>query len=151
MSKLAIDIGFDWQQKFESENAVRDQLERLTDNLEGAVSAELMEIMEMVKDLAVELCPKETGALASSISLESGSISSGDFFNASIYAGSPDIINPISGKPTSEYAQLVHDGHALRNGTFFEGEPFLEDALMAYEGDIEEAVTKALSQLLSGD
>jgi hypothetical protein len=108
--------------------------------------------MQSIKALAIELCPKETGALASSISLEGGAISSGnDFFEAQIFAGSEDIVNPISGKPTSEYADLIESGHLMRDNTFWEGCPFLEDAMMAFESEIEACVTKALSQLLSGD
>lgn len=154
---MAVSVGSDkagWKAKFDAEDVVKSQLASLGgDDLEGAVAQELQEIMESVKDLAVELCPKETGALASSISLETGVISSGDFFGCSLYAGDPDILNPISGKPTSDYALLVHDGHLQRDGTFWEGEPFLDEAMMAYEGELENAVNTALAQIIkdSGD
>lgn len=137
------------KEKFESEATVKKQLEEIRDNLEDEVRAELDSIMEKVKDMAIEMCPKETGALASSISLESGAIQSGDFYGSSIYAGSEDIINPITGKATSEYALFVHDGHAMPNGGFYEGVPFLDEAMQFYEAELELAVSRALAQLAS--
>jgi hypothetical protein len=144
---MAISLGFD-KQKFVDEGVVMNQLKTINDDLESQVAQELQEIMESVRDLAIEYCPKETGALASSISLETGTISSGDFYGCSLYAGSENIVNPISGKPTSEYALLVHDGHMMRDGTFWEGEPFLEDAMMAFESELEAAVGKALQEII---
>jgi len=139
--------------KIQDETVVQNQLARINDGLEGAVAQELQEIMLQVQQLAVELCPKETGALASSISLEGGAISAsnGDFYECNIYAGSPDIVNPISGKPTSDYAMLVHDGHLMKNNVFWDGEPFLEEAMMAFEPELETAVNKALASLTSGN
>ena len=75
-------------------------------------------------------------------------ISSGDFYGCSIYAGSPTIVNPISGVPTSEYANLVHDGHLMRDGSFWEGEPFLDEAYMMYADELEDCVGKALQQII---
>ena len=150
---MAISCGVDMGAIIQDEEVVRDQLGKISDNLEGAVAQELQEIMLQVQQLAVELCPKETGALASSISLEGGAISAsnGDFFDCSIYAGSEDVVNPISGKPTSEYAMLVHDGHMMRDGDFWEGVPFLEEAMMTFEPELEACVNKALASLTSGD
>jgi len=110
------------KEKFESEERVKAQLAEIRDGLCEEIINELDSIMQKVLASAIELCPKDTGALASSINLEGGAISQGnDFYEANIYAGSDDIINYKTGKATSEYAQYVEDGH----GTY-EGVPFLE-------------------------
>ena len=67
---MAVDVGFDWKQKFEDEAVLRSQLQSINDDLEGAVSAELDAVMQKVLQAAISLCPVETGALVSSINLE---------------------------------------------------------------------------------
>ena len=125
-----------------------------------AVYDELDAIWMKIKDLAIDLCPKESGALASSIELESeggsgkvglsGSITQGGvIYENAIYAGNDETFN-FQGQPTSQYAQAVHDGHMLPNGDFWEGTPFLEDALDAYDSALEEAVNRALGEV-TGD
>lgn len=127
-----------------------DKLRELRDKICKEITDELDLIMEQVKQTAIELCPKDTGALASSISLEGGAISEGnDFYYASIYAGSPDIVNPKTGKGTDEYALYVEEGHMIGN-TFWEGSHFLEQAMMMFEGELEAAVSRALAEL-AGD
>lgn len=126
-------------------------LEEIRDGLCEEISNELDSIMLQIQQLAIELCPKDSGALASSISLTGGAISSGsDFYEGSIYAGSPDIANK-EGVATSEYALFVHDGHVLRNGDFYSGVPFLTDAIAAFENELEACVEKALRELGVGD
>lgn len=136
---------------FETDNGTKkrtiEELTEIRDSLEESVRAELDAIMQSVLATAIDLCPKDTGALASSISLENGVISSGDFYGCSIYAGSEDIINPKTGKPTSEYALMVHDGHVMPNGEFWEGMPFLDMAFAQYEGELQACVDKALSEM----
>jgi hypothetical protein len=153
---MAVSVNIDIPSKLQDENIVKGQINDLITDFPDAVASELQAVMEKVKETAVDLCPKDTGALASSISLESGSISAsrqGDFFEANIYAGSPDIINPKTGKATSDYAMLVHDGHMMKDGSMYEGVPFLVEAIMMYESEIEEAVNRALQEQLkdSGD
>jgi hypothetical protein len=136
--------------------AVEENIEYTRDELESAVIAELDAIWKAIEELAVELCPCDTGALRLSITLESeggsGSIfassgsSSVPFYSNSIYAGDPRIINPKTGKATSEYADLVESGHMI-GSVFWEGVPFLEDALMAYEAELMAAVDQALEEL----
>lgn len=131
-----------------------EKLGEIRDGLEEEVSAELSRVMVEVQQLSVEMCPKETGALASSISLVGGSLeksSGADFFECSIYAGSEDIVNPISGVPTSQYAELVHDGHTMRDGMFWSGVPFLTDALAAFEDELNSIVDKALKEMDIGE
>lgn len=126
--------------------ATVEWLEWLRDSLESEVTLELDSVMEQVKQTAIELCPKDTGSLASSIGLENGVISAGDFYGANIYAGSEDVVNPKTGKATSEYAMLVHDGHGN-----YEGVPFLVEALMFYENELEACVSRALKEMGAGD
>ena len=124
-----IDEDFHAQKHF-----VMAQLAQIRDELCEQITNELDSIMLQVQQLAIEYCPKDTGALASSISLSGGAISAGsNFYEASISAGDPNILNPISGQPTALYALFVHDGHALPNGMFYEGVPFLADAMAAFE------------------
>jgi len=127
-------------------------LQEIRDNIEAEVALELEAIWEQIKDLAIELCPKETGALASSIMTEdeggSGAINvmGGEFYSSSISAGSEAIVNPITGKSTAEYALFVHDGHAMPDGMFYEGVAFLADAVAAYEAELEACVDKAMTE-----
>lgn len=123
------------------------ELAQIRDGLEDEIRGELMAIMEKVKVLAIELCPKDSGALASSISLESGTLQAGDFANYSIYAGNESIVNPISGRPTSEYVLFVHEGHLMRDGSFYEGVPFLTEALQAFEAEIESCIDRAMKEI----
>jgi len=134
---VTIDENFHAQKHF-----VMAQLSEIRDGIEDELKAELDAIGQKILAMAIELCPKDTGALASSISLESGTIQAGDFAGFSIYAGNDDIINPKTGKPTSEYAGLVHDGHEN-----YEGVPFLVEALMMYEDELSSAVDRALKEL----
>lgn len=121
------------------------------------IQNELDEIWEKIRDAAIDLCPKDTGALASSIEIESeggtgaikvsGISSDGDFYSNSIYAGNDSVINPKSGRATSEYALFVHDGHAMPNGMFYEGVPFLADAVDKYQDELDSVVDRALDEL----
>jgi hypothetical protein len=132
--------------------------EDIRDNLESTIAQEHDIVWQAIKDLAIDLCPKETGALASSIELESeggsGAIGQnkttstvgGDFYSNSIYAGNGSVINPISGKSTAEYALFVHDGHMIGD-IMWEGVPFLTEAVAAYEDELEAAVNRALDEL----
>jgi len=146
-------IGITWdKEKFAQEAEVKRQLEEIRDELCEQITNELDAIMEQIKADAILLCPVDTGSLRSSISLTGGAISVGnDFYEASIYAGDPSIINPKSGKGTDEYAELVESGHALRDGTFWEGSGFLSQAMMMHEAELESAVDRAMKELGVGD
>lgn len=132
----------------------KEAIQDISDNLPDAIATELDDIWHKIWDLAIELCPKDTGALASSIEIESeggsGAIGvsgiSGDFYTGSIYAGNEEVINPKSGRATSEYALFVHDGHAIGD-MFYEGVAFLADAVAAYQTEIDAAVAKAMSEM----
>jgi hypothetical protein len=123
------------------------ELAQIRDGLEDELRAELDAVMQKILATAIDLCPKDSGALASSINLDSGTIEAGDFYGNSIYAGDPNITNPKTGKSTNTYAQLVHDGHVMRDGSFYEGVPFLTEALLTYEAELESAVDRALKEL----
>jgi hypothetical protein len=125
----------------------------MENNIIRATAWYMDEVWKWIRDLAVDMCPKDTGALASSIFLGSeGTLvvtsgSQGDFYNNSISAGDPNIINPKTGKATSEYVMFVHDGHLMRDGSFWEGIPFLTYAVAMFEIELEECVDKAIHDL----
>ena len=135
---------------FETQEDIRS----LRDDLPNQIALELDEIWQKIKDEAISRCPKESGALASSIELESegGSGATGatgngaTIYENAIYAGNDETFN-FEGQPTSQYAQAVHDGHMLPNGDFWEGNPFLEDALDMYEDELNNCVNTAMSDL----
>ncbi|MGD0644109.1 MAG: hypothetical protein ABSA75_04320 [Candidatus Bathyarchaeia archaeon] len=136
----------------------QEDIRIIRDEINDAVCAELDEIWSKIRDLAVDLCPKESGALASSIEIESeggsgaigrGGGRQGEFYSNSIWAGNNETFN-FDGQPTSQYAQLVHDGHRIGDD-WYEGVPFLEDAVDAYEDELNEAVANALDSLEIGD
>ena len=144
---------------------VEVSMQTITSNINEYVAEQLAETWEAIKSLAIELCPKDTGALASSIMLESegggsgmgggmgGGVSGiaggegGAFYSDSIFAGSDDVVNPISGVPTSVYALFVHDGHMMKDGSFYEGVPFLADAVDAYQEELNNCVNDALDEM----
>lgn len=123
--------------------------------LPEAIAAELDTIWDQIRNDAIDLCPKESGALASSIELESeggsgargiASVSGNEFYHNAIYAGNDDTHNE-RGQPTSLYVNWVHDGHKMPNGSFWEGVPFLTQALENHEAELEEAVDRALQEM----
>src|SRR5208283_960927 len=121
----------------------QEDIRTLRDDFPDAVAAELDNIWMQIRDKAIELCPKESGALASSIELESeggsGAVSASQgatIYENSIYAGNDSTFN-FDGQPTSQYADLVESGHQLPNGDFWEGCPFLEDAVDFYDSELE--------------
>lgn len=145
---------------------VYDTVDWVKDELSSYVAEQLQETWEQIKALAIELCPKDTGALASSITLESegggGGVyagfqpvqvsgnaggEGGDFYSNSIFAGDANIINPKTGEPTDLYALFVHDGHAMRGGGFYEGVPFLADAVAFYQDELDSAVDRAMTEM----
>ena len=129
-------------------------------DLPDLISDELDAIFEKIRDLAIDLCPKESGALASSIELQSeggsgrtgvsATTQGGEFYQNAVYAGNDETFNG-QGQPTSQYVLAVHDGHVLPNGDFWEGTPFLEDAYSEYENELNEAVDRAMQNLNIGD
>jgi hypothetical protein len=136
---------------------VEEDIEYIRENLCTEIAAELDVVWGKIRDLAIELCPKESGALASSIELESEGGSGmigvsqtaqgGEFYSNAIYAGNDQTFNR-EGQPTSQYAVAVHEGHLLKNGMFWEGNPFLTDAIDYYDAELNSAVDRALSELL---
>jgi len=128
-----------------------DERDDFWDEFNDAIRAELDGVWQDIKNRSIELCPKESGALASSIELESeggsGTVGASDtLYTNAIYAGNDQTFN-FEGQPTSQYASAVHDGHMLANGDFWEGCPFLTDALDQYEGALLDAVARGLDQV----
>ena len=48
-----------------------DDIRIVRDDLPAQIAMELDQIWQKIRDIAIDLCPKESGALASSIELES--------------------------------------------------------------------------------
>ncbi len=145
---------WNWEEKFRQEDEIIDDLENLRDNLPAQVAEELDAVWQLIREKAVDLCPKESGALASSIELESeggsGTVSASQgatIYENAIFCGNDSTFN-FEGQPTSQYAQAVHDGHMTASGEFWEGTPFLEDALDAYESELDLTVQRGLSEVL---
>lgn len=144
---------------FESDGGTKirtlGELGDMCDNISDSVRAELELIWREIEQTAIDLCPKDTGSLASTITSIEGSgegaisatsTSGQEIFNRSLIAGDESVINPKTGKPTSEYAGFVHDGHMIGN-MMWEGVPFLTEALLFYEDELEAAVDRAMSEL----
>lgn len=140
---VTIDENFHAQKHY-----VMGQLSEIRDNLEAELQIELQNVLERIKADAVSLCPKDTGALASSISIDdSGKVDVSDFYGNTISAGRDDIVNPKTGKSTASYACFVHDGHLLPNGEFWEGEPFLDEAMLLHIEELEKIVDRVLKNI----
>ena len=143
---------------------VMETIGKIAEDLPEEIAKELDQIWWSIWMDAIEFCSKtmDTGALASSINvIEGGMVVEGGMglsrtprtsignwiFDRSIVAGDATVINPKTGQPTSLYAEWVHDGHMMRDGTFWEGNPFLQDALDAHEAELEMAVERAMHEL----
>jgi len=137
---------------------VKQTIKEIGEGLSDEVRKELEEIWAKIEEAAKDLCPIDTGALVSTIqSVESGggaisatSMTSNEVFNKSLIAGDESVVNKKTGKSTAEYAGLVHDGHATRDGIMWYGVPFLTEALMMYEEELQAAIDKALKELQGG-
>jgi hypothetical protein len=137
------------------------EMENISKELPKAVAEELNKVWMKIWEDAIDRCPKKTGALAASINVIEGAIgligagltmnprsTIGQFiFDRTLTAGDVTVINPETKKPTSEYAQWVHEGHIMRDGHMWEGVPFLTEALKAHEAELESAIAKALKEL----
>lgn len=145
----------------ESDNGTKDkvanEIARIGYELPEAVRAELDEIWAKIEQAAIDICPKDTGALASTIKTSEGggaigmtSMSTNDIYNKTLIAGDEAVINRKTGKSTAEYAGWIHDGHMMRDGTFWNGVPFLVEGFMMYEEELNAAIDKALSELQGG-
>lgn len=153
---------------YESDNGtkqmVMDTIQSISEELPEGVATELDRVWWAIWMDAIAFCSKtmDTGALASSINVvEGGMVVQGGMgmsrtprepvgnwiFDRSIVAGDVTVINPKTGKPTALYADWIHDGHAMRDGTFWEGNPFLTDALAAHEEELNAATEKAMREL----
>lgn len=135
---------------------VGNRLKKDVESISDEVKSELEHIWSLIEQAAIDMCPVDTGALRSTIKTSEGGgegaiSATSDIINKSLIAGDDGVINWKSGKPTSLYAGFVHDGHALRDGSMWEGVPFLVEAILAYEGELEAAVDRAVQNLQAGN
>jgi len=131
----------------------KEKLEEVSEDMVEKIKEELEALVDRIVEDAIALCPKDTGALASSIQKgEGGTLTASEpntIIDIIISAGDPSIINSKTGIPTSEYVNYVHDGHAFRGGMgIYLGVPFLVEAIMLHEDEIEELIDKALQELM---
>jgi hypothetical protein len=132
------------------------RLKKDMESISDEVKNELEHIWSLIEQAAIDMCPVDTGALRSTIkTIEGGGegtiSATSDIINKSLIAGDDGVINWKTQKPTSMYAGFVHDGHALRDGSMWEGIPFLVEAILAYEGELEAAVDRAVQNLQAGN
>lgn len=130
-------------------------LERYRKELDDGtvVRQKLNMLIDKIVDEAIARCPKVTGTLASTIravqgaaGLFGGGMKAFSIYDMSIVAGDPSVINPKSGRPCN-YAEWVHDGHPTKSGGFVVGQPFLTEAMMMYENEIDRVVDEALKKI----
>jgi len=133
---------------------MKKKLKKMKESVDQAIAGELNLVWANILNDAIRFCPKETGALASTIKIIEGMLGGLGMgrmvgkavFDRTIIAGDATIINPKSGIPVI-YASWVHDGHIMPDGTFWGGIPFLTEALANNEGDLMKAVERALKRL----
>jgi hypothetical protein len=149
----------------EDDNGTKEKLREDLDSEQKAMhenmQSSLEEVWQKIFDLAFILCPVDTGTLQSTIALvlnepakgwTSYSYGGGNkaitIYDATIVAGDDSITRP-DGYPCI-YAQWVHDGHYTPWGTWVEEQPFLEMAIMAYEGELQQAIERVMRELEEG-
>lgn len=136
----------------------KEALQKLKSDFEkgNIISKELNRVMMKIKSDAKTLCPKDTGTLAGTIRISRipmgtmigawSHVKAVTIFNMSIVAGDLTAINPKYNRPC-DYAAWVHDGHKMRDGSFWAGVPFLTEAIAMNEGELDKAIKRALKKL----
>lgn len=136
----------------------KEALQRLRRDFESGtiISKELNQVMMKIRNDAKALCPRETGTLAGTIRISRipmgtmtgawSHVKAVTIFNMSIVAGDLTAINPKYNRPC-DYAAWVHDGHKMRDGSFWAGVPFLTEAIAMNEGELDKAIKRALKKL----
>jgi hypothetical protein len=146
-----------------TKNRTSEELEGISKAISEEAKSNLEAIWNQIYNDAIGLCPVDTGALVSSIKLEtdeevSEAVNGVSFtmsgsgekavsiFNGTITAGDESIINEKNKLPTIVYASFVHDGH-FSNGRYIEGTYFLTDAVDLHMADLEQAIDEALKSV----
>jgi hypothetical protein len=143
-----------------TKRGIIDNLEETKEKLIEEAQSRLSDVWQKIFDTAFMLCPVESGTLQSTIELiEGDSTSEGasytpeggggekavTIYNSTIIAGNAGITKP-DGTPCI-YAEWVHDGHFNRGGTWVEGQPFLEDAILEHEAELDQAINEMLDAI----
>lgn len=123
------------------------------------IAKELRKVMIKIREDAKLICRQEaydTGTLYRTIRISRipmGVMTGGwshvkaiTIFNMSVVAGDLTKINPKTNRPC-DYASWVHDGHRMRDGSFFSGVPFLTEAVAKNAAELEKAIERALKKL----
>jgi len=107
------------------------------------------QIMNIVADFARAFCPIDTGALVSTIRVETPRAISE--IPVLVKAIGPDVQSiqktVVAGDEMVDYALYVHDGHVAKNGTWVPPQPFLTDAWMASQPEIERLIFNYLAEI----
>lgn len=129
-----------------------EKMKQLSSYLNVYVAYELDKIWKDVEDDARIMCPFETGSLRDTIRTIKSPIGqlTGNWsrvkevkvFDRTLVAGDETKSNYKTGRPVN-YATWVHDGHNMRDGSFWEGVPFLAEALAKNDGKIMRAIENA--------
>lgn len=120
-----------------------------------AIAKELNQVLRKIKNDAVIRCPKKSGTLSSTVRISdiapTGALGVigvriNDIFNKFVIAGDITKTNPQTNRPC-DYANLVHDGHRLRDGSWWGGVPFLTEAIAANQLELDKAIDRALKKI----
>ncbi len=143
-----------------TKQGIVDSLNETNEKLIEEAQEKLSAVWQKILDTAIMLCPIDTGTLQSTIRLiEGDSTPEGasytpeggggekavTIFNGTIIAGDENITKP-DGSPCI-YAEWVHDGHFDRSGRWVEGQPFLEEAILEHEAELDEAINEVMDAI----
>lgn len=141
-----------------SNKATVDALNQFSKDIKVGIEIEqeINRVWDKIQTDAFIACPKDTWSLANTIKVVNspltsmtGNISpikSITIFNKTIVAGDLIKINPKTKRPV-DYASLVHDGYVRADGKVVNGTPFLTESLAQNEGELNDAIERALAKL----
>lgn len=143
-----------------TKQGVIDSLKGVDEKLIEEAQDKLEAVWEKILETAIMLCPIDTGTLMSTIRLVSGDSTpegasytpeggGGEkavtIYDSTIIAGDENTTKP-NGEPCI-YAEWVHDGHFDRSGRWVEGQPFLEEAILEHEDELDEAIDDVMNAI----
>jgi hypothetical protein len=144
-----------------SKGKVAKKLEEDNKKLNKDIQGSLDEVWDKIFEAAIMLCPIDSGTLLSTIRIVKNSpdilLSGGiggfpkaiTIYDSTIIAGDEAVTRP-DGYPCI-YAQWVHDGHFTPWGTWVPPQPFLTDAILMYEKELEDAVIRVIKAIEESD
>ncbi len=143
-----------------TKQGVIDNVNQINDKLIEEAQAKLQAVWQKILDTAIMLCPVDTGTLQGTVRLiEGDSTPEGasytpeggggekavTIYDSTIIAGDENVTKP-DGSPCV-YAEWVHDGHFSKSGRWIEAQPFLEDAILEHEDELDEAIDDVMNAI----